>query len=45
MEHIEQLNYIKAPIAKVYKALTSEEGLKASMDKEIKSKARNRLYQ
>ena len=27
MQDIEQINYIKTPIAKVYKALTSEEGL------------------
>lgn len=38
MESIEQINYIKAPIVKVYKALTSEEGLGNVWTKKLKVK-------
>lgn len=38
MEHIEQLNYIKSPVDKVYKALTSEEGLKQVWTSKLKVK-------
>lgn len=38
MESIEQVNYLKAPIATVYKALTSEEGLGQVWTKKLKVK-------
>ncbi len=38
MESIEQVNYIKTPIATVYKALTSEEGLGHVWTKKLKVK-------
>ena len=38
MESIEQINYLKVPIAKVYDALTSEEGLKNVWTKKLKVK-------
>lgn len=38
MESIEQINYIKAPVAVVYKALTSEEGLGEVWTKKLKVK-------
>ncbi len=38
MQSIEQINYIKAPIATVYKALTSEEGLGQVWTKKLKVK-------
>ena len=39
MESIEQINYIKAPVATVYNALTSEEGLGRVWTKKLKVKA------
>jgi uncharacterized protein YndB with AHSA1/START domain len=38
MESIEQINYLKSPIATVYKALTSEEGLGQVWTKKLKVK-------
>jgi len=38
MESIEQINYIKAPVATVYNALTSEEGLGRVWTKKLKVK-------
>ncbi|QNL47869.1 SRPBCC domain-containing protein [Olivibacter sp. SDN3] len=38
MERIEQINYIKAPIDTVYKALTSEEGLGRVWTRKLKVK-------
>ena len=38
MERIEQINYIKAPIATVYNALTSEEGLGKVWTKKLQVK-------
>lgn len=38
MESIEHINYIKSPIATVYKVLTSEEGLGAVWTKNLKVK-------
>lgn len=39
MESIEQINYIKAPIALVYKTLTTAEGLGQVWTKKLKMKA------
>ncbi|MEX2592208.1 MAG: SRPBCC domain-containing protein [Anditalea sp.] len=40
MENIEQINYIKAPVPTVYKALTSEDGLAQVWTKKLTVKPR-----